>query len=107
MPLAVKNPSKRKETDMRNHEMVMSIRESQRLAELEATIARGKKRLVDMGWALGIVRDLRLYKREYRSFDKYCRAKWGCGGSWAYRLIKAAAGEGHRSVTSEQKTQVN
>ncbi len=85
-----------------------SVVETNPLAELEATIARGKKRLVDMGWALGIVRDLRLYKREYSNFDEYCRAKWGCGGSWAYRLIKAAAaGKGHHVVTSEQKTQVS
>ncbi len=93
---------------MPKHEQVMSVRETKPLAEREATIARGKKRLVEMGWALGIVRDLRLYKREYSSFDKYCRAKWGCGRQRAYRLIKAAAaGKGHHVVTSEQKTQVN
>ena len=93
---------------MPKHEQVMSVRERNPLAELEETIARGKKRLVEMGWALGIVRDLRLYKREYSSFDEYCRAKWGCGRQRAYRLIKAAAaGKGHRPVTSKQKTQVN
>ena len=85
---------------MQKHEQVMSVRETNLLAEREATIERGKKRLVDMGWALGIVRDLRLYKREYRSFDKYCRAKWGCSRQRAYRLIKAAAaGKGHYVVT--------
>ena len=98
---------------MPKHEQVMSVRETNPLVELEETIARGKKRLVEMGWALGIVRDLRLYKREYGSFDKYCRAKWGCGRQRAYRLIKAAAaGKSNTRVTpfnqaAEERTQVN
>ncbi len=77
MPLAHQNLSKTTETDMRNHEMVMSIRESQRLAELEKTIARGKKAFVEVGLALAEIRDLRLYKHEYGSFNEYCQKKWG------------------------------
>ena len=93
---------------MPKHEQVMSVRKTNPLAELEETIARGKKRFVEMGLALGIIRELRLYRREYGSFDEYCRAKWGCGGRRAYRLIRAAsAGKGHHVVTSEQKTQVS
>ena len=53
---------------MKNHEQVVSVRETNPLAELEETIARGKKRFVEMGWALGIVRDLRLYRRGIRQF---------------------------------------
>jgi len=86
----------------------MSVRETHPLAELEKTIARGKQRLMKMGLALGVIRDQRLYRREYGSFEEYCRAKWGCGRQRAYQLIKAAAaGKGHRPVTSKQKTQVN
>jgi hypothetical protein len=86
----------------------MRVREMKPLAEMEKTIARGKKRLVAIGLALEVIRDLRLYKREYGSFDEYCRAKLGCGRRRAYRLIKAAAnGKCHQLVTSEQKTQVN
>ena len=93
---------------MQNPEQVMSVRETHPLGELENTIARGKQRFVEMGLALGAIRDLRLYKREYGSFDEYCRAKWGCGRQRAYRLIKAAtAGKGHRPVTSKPKTQMN
>jgi len=75
---------------MKNHEQVMSIRESQRLAELEKTIARGKKTFVEVGLALAEIRDLRLYKREYGSFSEYCQAKWGWEKAHAYRLIDAA-----------------
>jgi hypothetical protein len=93
---------------MQNPGQLMSVRRTHPLGELEKTIAQGKQRLVELGLALGEIRDLRLYRREYGSFDEYCRAKWGCGRQRAYRLIKAAAaGKGHRPVTSKQKTQVN
>ena len=93
---------------MKNHEKIMSHRETNPLAELEETIARGKKRILEMGLALGEIRDLRLYRRDYGSFEEYCRAKWGCGRQQVYRLIKAASrGQGPRVVTSEQNKQLN
>jgi hypothetical protein len=85
---------------MQNPEQVVSVRETHPLAELEKTIARGKQRFVEMGLALGAIHDLRLYKREYRSFEEYCRAKLGCSRQHAYRLIKAAvAGKSNTRVT--------
>jgi hypothetical protein len=75
---------------MKNHEKVMSVRETARLAELEKTIARGKKTFVDVGLALAEIRDLRLYRREYASFAEYCQKKWGWTRQHAYRLIEAA-----------------
>jgi len=62
---------------MKNHEMVMSIRETQRLEELERVIAKGQKTFVAVGLALAEIRDLRLYKREYSGFEEYCQKKWG------------------------------
>ncbi len=75
---------------MKNHEMVTLIRDDQRLAELEKTIARGKKTFVEVGLALAEIRDLRLYRREYSGFEEYCRKKWGWTKQHAYRLIEAA-----------------
>jgi hypothetical protein len=75
---------------MKNHSQVMSIREANRLDELEKTIARGKKTFVEVGLALAEIRDLRLYKREYSGFEEYCREKWGWTKQHAYRLIEAA-----------------
>jgi hypothetical protein len=81
----------------------MSIRESQRLEELEKTIARGKKTFVEVGLALAEIRDLRLYKREYSGFEEYCRKKWGWTKQHAYRLIEAAPiAESNPRVTSER-----
>ena len=75
---------------MKNHEMVTSLRESQRLEELEKTIARGQKTFVEVGRALAEIRDLRLYKREYGGFAEYCQAKWGWNKSYAYYMIDSA-----------------
>jgi len=75
---------------MNNHEMVTLLRDDQRLAELEKTIAKGKKTFVEVGLALAEIRDLRLYRREYSGFDEYCREKWGWKRAHAYRLIDAA-----------------
>jgi|GEM_PF-2627770 len=78
----------------------MSVGETHPLAELEKTIARGKERFVEMGMALGIIHDLRLYKRGYSSFEKYCRATLGCGRQQGYRLMRAAAvGRSNTRVT--------
>ena len=75
---------------MKNHEMVMSLRESQRLEELEKTIARGKKTFVEVGQALAEIRDLRLYRREYGGFEEYCQTKWGWKKAYANHVIRAA-----------------
>jgi len=92
---------------MKNHSQVMSIRESNRLEELEKTIARGQKTFVEVGLALAEIRDLRLYKREYGSFSEYCQVKWGWSRQHAYRLIDSAPiGKCHHVVTDEATARV-
>jgi hypothetical protein len=87
---------------MKNHEMVTLLRDDQRLAELEKTIARGKKTFVEVGLALAEIRDLRLYRREYSGFEEYCRKKWGWTKQHAYRLIEAApVAKSNLQVTSQ------
>jgi hypothetical protein len=75
---------------MKNHEMVTLLRDDQRLAELEKTIARGQKTFVEVGLALAEIRDLRLYRREYSGFEEYCRRKWGWSASRARQLVASA-----------------
>ena len=85
---------------MKNHEKIMSHRETNPLAELEEAIARAQKRFVAMGLALGAICELRLYRREYGSFEQYCRQKLGCTRQNAYRLIRGAAlGKSNLQVT--------
>src|SRR5215471_14441680 len=86
---------------MKNHEIVVRIREDERLAELEKAIAKGQKTFVEVGLALAEIRELRLYKREYSSFSEYCQKKWGWTKQHAYRLIEAAPiGKSNLQVTN-------
>ena len=75
---------------MKNHELVVRIRDDERLAELEKVIAKGQKTFVEVGLALAEIRDMRLYKREYSGFAEYCREKWGWNKSYAYYMIDSA-----------------
>jgi len=61
-----------------------------RLAELETVIERGQRTFVEVGKALAEIRDSRLYKEEFGTFEDYCREKWGWTRVRAYQLIDAA-----------------
>jgi hypothetical protein len=75
---------------MKSHELVVRIRDDERLAELEKLIAKGQKTFVEVGLALAEIRALRLYKREFSSFREYCQKKWGWSKSYAYDIIQSA-----------------
>ena len=47
------------------------------LAQCEAVIAQGLRTFVDVGAALLKVRDARLYRAEWTTFEAYCRDRWG------------------------------
>ncbi len=47
------------------------------LASLEAVIEKGLTTFMEVGAALREIRDQRLYKSEYKSFEQYCRERWG------------------------------
>ncbi|MFA6271403.1 MAG: MT-A70 family methyltransferase [Candidatus Paceibacterota bacterium] len=61
-----------------------------RLAECEAVIERGLKTFVDVGNALLEIRDSRLYRAEFGTFEDYCKERWGMKRAHAYRMIEAA-----------------
>lgn len=68
----------------------ITIPESKRLLQLEKTIQRGKAAFVEVGNALAEIRDSKLYRIEYSTFEDYCREKWGWKRQRAYELIAAA-----------------
>lgn len=61
-----------------------------RLAECERVIERGLNTFVEVGAALLEIRDSRLYKDNYSTFEDYCRERWGIEKRHAYRLMDAA-----------------
>ena len=60
------------------------------LAECEATIERGVRSYIEAGEALRTIRDSRLYRETFATFEDYCRERWGWERRRAYQLIEAA-----------------
>lgn len=78
-----------------------------RLAERERTIERGLATFVDVGTALAEIRDDRLYRAQYDTFEDYCRRRWGLTRSRAYQMMEAASvvqnfGHGQAPETESQ-----
>ncbi len=77
-------------TDNRTELERLSPAEKTELRRCETVIAQGWQTFLDVGKALTTIRDHRLYRAEYRTFETYCRQKWQYGSAYAYRLISAA-----------------
>ena len=69
---------------------IITLTESKRFVELEKTIERGKKTFVEVGTALAEIRDSKLYRCDFDTFDQYCKDKWGWDRTYSHRLIDAA-----------------
>ncbi|HZO87141.1 MAG TPA: hypothetical protein VFB38_02295 [Chthonomonadaceae bacterium] len=64
--------------------------EQARLAEYETTIGKHLQQFFEVGYALMAIRDQRLYRSEYSTFEEYCGQRWGFTKTHANRLIAAA-----------------
>ena len=64
--------------------------ESLRLTKLEKTIQTGVQQFITVGEALMEIRDKRLYRAEFKSFEAYCQKRWNFSRQYAGRLIEAA-----------------
>lgn len=60
------------------------------LIELEREIELGMERFIAVGKALMQIREKRLYRVGYATFDEYCQERWGMSKSNANRLVAAA-----------------
>jgi hypothetical protein len=69
----------------------LSIDESRDLLALEAVVCKGQKAFLEVGEALAEIRDRRLYRVKFSSFDEYLDRQWGMSRSKACRLISASA----------------
>jgi hypothetical protein len=61
-----------------------------RLAALELVIERGKQTFIQVGAALTEIKDQRLYRDQFNTFEDYCRERWGFGRQTAYDYLKAS-----------------
>lgn len=70
--------------------MDLTVQEKTELAELETVIENGMKHFLVVGRALLRIRDSRLYRDTHRTFNDYCRDRWGMSRSYAHRMIEGA-----------------
>ncbi len=68
----------------------LNPRETAQLESYEAAIKAGLQTFYEVGNALLAIRDARLYRRDFGTFEDYCRNRWGMGASRARQLIGAA-----------------
>ena len=64
--------------------------EAEELKKCEAVIQKGWTAFVDVGVALVTIRDKRLYRDHYATFEAYCRERWGSSRTHMNRCIRAA-----------------
>lgn len=68
----------------------LSTSEAGRLAELETVIERGLQTFIEVGSALLEIRNSRLYRHMYATFEEYCQERWDLRKSRIYQLMDAA-----------------
>lgn len=71
------------------NETLTSI-EKDNLVELENTIQRNLATFCEVGFALMQIKENKLYRENFATFEEYCRDKWGITKTHANRLIISA-----------------
>lgn len=67
----------------------LSKEEQKTLAECEAAIDRNQNAFRETALALCTIRDQRLYREKFKTFEEYCQTRHGFGRKYGYRLAKA------------------
>jgi site-specific DNA-methyltransferase (adenine-specific) len=60
------------------------------LGRCEAALEHMRAAFIEAGMALAEIRERRLYREEFGSFEEYVESRWGLGRIHAYRMINAA-----------------
>lgn len=70
--------------------LLLSVTERAVLLECEDVVRKGLKSFVQVGNALARIRDSRLYREMFRTFEEYCLAVWDISDRHARNLWSAA-----------------
>jgi hypothetical protein len=68
----------------------LTTAEKEVLANCERVVNAGLETFVEVGQALMTIRDRRLYREKYTTFEDYCVTRWRLSSSRARQLIKAS-----------------
>jgi site-specific DNA-methyltransferase (adenine-specific) len=79
----------------------LTTREQRELGRAERTIARGLKSFLEVGTALKRIRDERLYREQFDTFEEYCIRRWDFSRIRAYQMCAAS------EVVADLSTVVN
>jgi hypothetical protein len=82
----------------------ITVHEERALAEFESIIDRGSMAFMEAGAALMAIRDQRLYRREYKNFEAYCKARWNLSRPRAYQLMAGAGTAANLSTIVDKPT---
>ena len=66
---------------------LLNIEERNELERCEVVIKQGLQTFVEVGQALMLIRDKRLYRAEYGTFENYCNEKWNLSQRHVNRLV--------------------
>jgi hypothetical protein len=69
---------------------ILNIEESHELERCEVVIKQGLNTFIEVGEALFLIRDKRLYRREFKTFEDYCQQKWALSKPYVNRIIAAS-----------------
>ena len=70
---------------------LLNVEEKNELERCEVVIKQGLKTFVEVGQALMLIRDKRLYRSEFGTFENYCNEKWDLKRHYVNRMIGASA----------------
>lgn len=68
----------------------LALWEQDKLTKCEIVIENGLRTFVDVGTALLEIRDDKLYRKDFDTFEDYCRGRWGMVARRARQLIDAS-----------------
>lgn len=74
---------------------ILTVTESTEYEQQEAIIHHGFKTFVEVGSALMAIRDKRLYRQDFGTFEDYCQERWGIGRGPANYLIAGSMAAGN------------
>lgn len=69
---------------------LLNKEEVNELERCEVVIRQGLQTFIEVGQALLTIRDKRLYRSEFKTFEEYCNERWGMRKTWLYQMIGSA-----------------
>jgi hypothetical protein len=69
---------------------ILNIEESHELERCEVVIKQGLQTFIEVGQALMTIKEKRLYRINFKTFEDYCIERWAISKPRAYQLIEAA-----------------